>query len=91
MSKQKKIVEVPVTSEERIEEMRVKRMTFVCLLMMIVKGGPGEIDLFLKGQTAEAIRDYAAIWDECAKDPVGVIFNRPAFELMAQIKDVVKD
>ena len=39
MGKQKKIVEVPVTSKEEREELQTIRMTFVCLLMMIVNGG----------------------------------------------------
>lgn len=91
MSKQKKIVEVPVTSEEERNEVRTTRMTFVCLLMMVISGGQDEINNFLKDKSAEDIREYAAIWDECAKDPVGSVFNRPSFELMARIREVVKD
>ena len=90
MSKQKKIVEVPVTSEEEREELQTIRMTFVCLLMMIVNGGQDEVVNFLKDKDAKAIKEYAEIWDRCATDPVGAIFQRPAFELLANIKETVK-
>ena len=91
MGKQKKIVEVPVTSEEERKELQTIRMTFVCLLMMIVNGGQDEVVNFLKDKDAKAIKDYAEIWDRCATDPVGAIFQRPAFELLANIKETVKE
>lgn len=91
MSKQKKIVEVPVTSKEEREELQTIRMTFVCMLMMIISGGQDEVVRFLQDKDADAIRDYAEIWDKCATDPVGAIFQRPAFELMANIKDTIKE
>ena len=90
MGKQKKIVEVPVTSKEEREELQTIRMTFVCLLMMIVNGGQDEVVNFLKDKDAKAIKEYAEIWDRCATDPVGAIFQRPAFELLANIKETVK-
>lgn len=90
MSKQKKIVEVPVTSKEEREELQKIRMTFVCMLMMIVSGGQDEVVKFLQDKDADAIRDYAEIWDRCASDPVGAVFQRPAFELLANIKDTIK-
>ena len=90
MSKQKKIVEVPVTSKEEREELQQIRMTFVCMLMMIVSGGQDEVVKFLQDKDADAIRDYAEIWDRCASDPVGAVFQRPAFELLANIKDTIK-
>jgi hypothetical protein len=46
---------------------------------------------FLKDKDAKAIKEYAEIWDRCATDPVGAIFQRPAFELMANIKDTIKE
>ena len=91
MGKQKKIVEVPVTSKEEREELQTIRMTFVCLLMMIVNGGHDEVVNFLKDKDAKAIKEYADIWDRCAKDPVGAVFQRPAFELLANIKETVKE
>lgn len=90
MSKQKKIVEVPVTSKKEREELQTIRMTFVCMLMMIVSGGQDEVVKFLQDKDADAIRDYAEIWDRCAADPVGAVFQRPAFELLANIKDTIK-
>ena len=90
MSKQKKIVEVPVTSKKEREELQTIRMTFVCMLMMIVSGGQDEVVKFLQDKDADAIRDYAEIWDRCASDPVGAVFQRPAFELLANIKDTIK-
>ena len=90
MSKQKKIVEVPVTSKEEREELQTIRMTFVCMLMMIVSGGQDEVVKFLQDKDADAIRGYAEIWDRCAADPVGAVFQRPAFELLANIKDTIK-
>lgn len=90
MSKQKKIVEVPVTSKEEREELQTIRMTFVCMLMMIISGGQDEVVRFLQDKDADAIRDYAEIWDKCATDPVGAVFQRPAFELLANIKDTIK-
>lgn len=68
MGKQKKIVEVPVTSKEEREELQTIRMTFVCLLMMIVNGGQDEVVNFLKDKDAKAIKEYAEIWDRCATD-----------------------
>ena len=92
MSKQKKkIVEVPVTSEEERQELSMCRMTFACLLMMVANGGQAEINNFLSDKTADEVREYAEIWDRCAADPVGAVFQRPAFELMANIKDMVND
>jgi hypothetical protein len=91
MGKQKKIVEVPVTSEEKRRELQTIRMTFVCLLMMIVNGGQDEVVNFLKDKDAKAIREYAEIWAKCATDPVGAICQHPAFELMANIKDTIKE
>lgn len=90
MSKQKKIVEVPVTSKEEREELQTIRMTFVCMPMMIISGGQDEVVRFLQDKDADAIRDYAEIWDKCATDPVGAVFQRPAFELLANIKDTIK-
>lgn len=90
MGKQKKIVEVPVTSKEEREELQTIRMTFVCLLMMVINGGQDEVVRFLQDKDAAAIRDYAEIWDRCAADPVGAVFQRPAFELLANIKDTIK-
>ena len=65
-------------------------MTFVCMLMMIISGGQDEVVRFLQDKDADAIRDYAEIWDKCATDPVGAVFQRPAFELLANIKDTIK-
>ncbi len=90
MSKQKKIVEVPVTSEEEREELRTIRMTFCCLVMMVAKGGQDEVVNFLQDKSVDDIKYYAEAWDRCATDPVGAIFVRPAFELMANIKQMVK-
>ena len=58
--------------------------------MMIVSGGQDEVVKFLQDKDADAIRDYAEIWDRCASDPVGAVFQRPAFELLANIKDTIK-
>ena len=90
MSKQKKIVEVPVTSKKEREELQMIRMTFVCMLTMIISGGQDEVVRFLQDKDADAIREYAEIWDKCATDPVGAVFQRPAFELLANIKDTIK-
>ncbi len=90
MGKQKKIVEVTGTSEEERKELQTIRMTFVCMLMMIVNGGQEEVANFLKDEDAETVKEYAEIWDRCAKAPVGAIFQRPAFELLVSIKETVK-
>jgi hypothetical protein len=91
MSKQKKIVEVPVTSEEERQELSMRRMTFAALLMMICQGGQAEVVNFLSDKTADEVREYAEIWDKCATDPVGAVFQRPAFELLANMKDMVNE
>ena len=80
-----------MTSEEERQELSMCRMTFACLLMMVANGGQAEINNFLSDKTADEVREYAEIWDRCAADPVGAVFQRPAFELMANIKDMVND
>ena len=83
MSKQKKNVDVPITSKER-RELSMCRITFAGLLMMISQGGQTEVANFLSNKTKEEVLEYAAIWDKCASDPVGMVFQRPAFEQMAK-------
>jgi hypothetical protein len=46
---------------------------------------------FLSDKTADEVREYAEIWDKCATDPVGAVFQRPAFELLANMKDMVNE
>lgn len=85
MSKQKKIVEVPVTDKEKREELQVIRMTFACLLMIVMQDGQDGIAKFLKGKSPEDIMEYAEIWDTCKNDPIGAVIQRPAFELYREL------
>lgn len=86
MSKQMTIVEVPVTDKERRAELQLERLTFVTLLMILTKEGAEGLYKFLKEQSSEAVMDYAKAWDSQKHVPIGYIFSRPEFEVIAATK-----
>lgn len=76
----KVIVEIPITDEERREQLMYDRMTFACLFEILMQGGQEGIQDFLKDKSEEDRHEYARIWDECSAAPISVVVNRPNFE-----------
>ena len=85
MSKQKRMVEVPVTDKKEQERLQVTRMTFACLLMIVMQHGQDGMYDFLKDKSPKAIMEYAEIRDECKNDPIGAVIQRPAFEVYREL------
>ena len=86
MCKQKRTgVGASVADQKELEQLQVTRMTFVCLVLMVVQGGQAGIHDFLKDKSPRAIMDYAEIWDRCKDAPIGEVVQRPAFELYREL------
>ena len=78
----------PNNTKQEEQDKQLVRATFVCMIMIIMRGEQGSMSQFLMDKSTEQIKQYAEVWDSCANHPIGDIIQRPDFELWHTVAEV---